>query len=61
MFKIFKREDKFNARLMDIELKLENHQKQTDELREMLLTLARMIEEVKGEVKNMSNRYGKGL
>ena len=43
---------------MDIELKLENHQKQIDELREMLLTLARMIEEVKGDVKNMSNRYG---
>ena len=62
MFKLFKRKEKFNSNLYDLELKLEAQQKQIDELRELVLQLSKDINSLQIEVNYLSNnRYGKGL
>lgn len=62
MFKLFKRKDKFDSNLYNLMLKMENHQKQIDELRELVLILSREINELRTEVNYLANeRYGKGL
>ena len=62
MFKIFKRKDRFNSTLYDLELKLEAQQKQINELRELVLQLSKDINSLQIEVNYLSNnRYGKGL
>ena len=58
----FKRKDDIYYRFLDIELKLEHQQKQTDELRELLLSLAKDINSMQIEINYLSNsKYGKGL
>ena len=62
MFKIFKRKDKFNSNLYDLELKVEAQQKQIDELRLLVLTLSKEINTLTIEINYLSNqKYGKGL
>lgn len=62
MFKLFKRKDKFDSNLYNLMLKMENHQKQIDELRELVLILSKEINELRTEVNYLANeRYGKGL
>jgi hypothetical protein len=62
MFSLFKKKDDIYYRFLDIELKLEHQQKQTDELRELLLTLAKDINSMQIEINYLSNsKYGKGL
>jgi peptidoglycan hydrolase CwlO-like protein len=61
MFKIFKR-NKFNSTLYDIELKLEQQQKQIDDLRKMVLEISSQINSLTIEVNHLvNNRYGKGI
>jgi archaellum component FlaC len=62
MFKLFKQKDKFDSNLYNLMLKMENHQKQIDELRELVLILSKEINELRTEVNYLANeRYGKGL
>jgi uncharacterized coiled-coil protein SlyX len=62
MFNLFKKKDDLYYRLYDIELKLEHQQKQTDELRDLILALAREISTMQKEINYLSdNKYGKGL
>lgn len=62
MFKIFKRREKIDGNLYNLMLKMENHQRQIDELRELVLILSKEINELRTEVNYLSNeRYGKGL
>ena len=62
MFKIFKRKDKFNSNLYDLELKVEAQQKQIDELRLLVLTLSKDINTLTIEINYLSNQqYGKSL
>ena len=62
MFKIFKRKEKIDSNLYNLMLKMENHQKQIDELRELVLILSKEINELRTEINYLSNeRYGKGL
>jgi hypothetical protein len=62
MFNAFKKKDDLYYRLLDFELKLEHLQKQTDELREIVLTLSKDINSLQIEVNYLSNtKYGKGL
>jgi uncharacterized coiled-coil protein SlyX len=62
MFNIFKKKDDLYYRLYDIELKLEHQQKQTDELRQLILALAKDISIMQKEINYLSdNKYGKGL
>ena len=62
MFKIFKRKDKFNSNLYDLELKVENQQKQISELRELVLALSKEINTLTIEINYLSNqKYGKSL
>lgn len=62
MFKLFKRKDKIDGNLYNLMLKMENHQKQISELRELVLILSKEINELRTEVNYLSNeRYGKGL
>ena len=57
-----KKKDELYYRLLDFELKLEHQQKQTDELREIVLTLSKDINSLQIEVNYLSNtKYGKGL
>ena len=61
MFKIFKR-NKFDSTLYDIELKLEQQQKQIDDLRKMILELSAQINSLTIEVNYLSNsKYGKSI
>jgi peptidoglycan hydrolase CwlO-like protein len=61
MFKIFKR-NKFNSTLYDIELKLEQQQKQIDDLRKMVLEISSQINSLTIEVNHLvNNRYGKSI
>ena len=61
MFNIFKRR-KFNSTLYDIELKLEQQQKQIDDLRKMILELSAQINSLTIEVNYLSNsKYGKSI
>ena len=65
MFKIFKRREKIDGNLYNLMLKMENHQRQIDELRELVLILSKEINELRTEVNYLSNErysgYGKGL
>lgn len=62
MFTKFKRKDELEVRLIDIELKLDAHERKINDLKELLHTLGRMIEELKMEVKELSkSKYGPGL
>ena len=64
MLNIFKNKEKDDLyyRLLDIQLKLEHQQKQVDELREIVLALAKDINSLQTEINHLSNeRYGKGL
>ena len=62
MLKLFKRKDKFNSNLYDLELKLEAQQKQIGELRSLVLELSKQINTLQIELDYLSNnRYGKGL
>jgi uncharacterized coiled-coil protein SlyX len=62
MFNLFKKKDDLYYRLYDIELKLEHQQKQTDELRQLILALAKDISIMQKEINYLSdNKYGKGL
>ena len=61
IFKI-KEKDYLYYRLLDFELKLEHLQKQTDELRDIVLTLSKDINSLQIEINYLSNtKYGKGL
>jgi hypothetical protein len=62
MFNLFKKKDDVYYRLYDIELKLEHQQRQTDELRDLILALAKEIRTMQIELNYLSdNKYGKGL
>lgn len=62
MFKLFKRKDKFDSNLYNLMLKMENHQRQIDELRELVLILSKEINELRTEINYLSNKkYGNGL
>lgn len=56
------RKEKFNSTLYDLELKLEAQQKQIDELRQLVLQLAKEINSLTIEVNYLSNeKYGKSI
>ena len=56
------RKDKFDSNLYDLELKIENQQKQIDDLRVMILELSKQINKLEIEINYLSNnRYGKGI
>ena len=60
MLKLFKRKDKFNSTLYDLELKIESQQKQINELREIVLQLSKDINSLQIEINFLSNnKYGK--
>ena len=62
MFNAFKKKDDLYYRLLDFELKLEHLQKQTDELRDIVLTLSKDIRTLQIEIDYLSNsKYGKGI
>ena len=62
MLKLFKRKDKFNHNLYDLELKLEAQQKQINELRELVLQLSKDINSLTIEVNYLTNeKYGKSI
>lgn len=62
MLKIFKQKNKFNSTLYDLELKIENQQKQISELRELVLQLSKDINSLQLEVSYLSNqKYGKSI
>jgi uncharacterized coiled-coil protein SlyX len=59
MFKLFKRKDKFNSTLYDLELKIEAQNKLIAELRTMILEISRQVNALENEVNYLSNnRYG---
>ncbi len=56
------RKDKFDSNLYDLELKIENQQKQIDDLRVMILELSKQINKLEIEINYLSNnRYGKSI
>ena len=56
------RKDKFDSNLYDVELKIENIQKQIDELRALVLELSKQINTLEIELNYLSNnRYGKSI
>ena len=58
MFKIFKRKEKFNSSLYDLELKVANQQEQMNELREMILQISRDVNSIQIELNYlMNNKY----
>jgi uncharacterized FlaG/YvyC family protein len=62
MFKIFKRKDKFNSTLYDLQLKIENQQGQLNELREMILQISRQVNSIQIELDYLiNNKYGKSI
>lgn len=62
MLKLFKRKDKFNSTLYDLELKIESQQKQIDELRTLVLELSKQINTLQIELDYLSNnKYGKSI
>jgi uncharacterized coiled-coil protein SlyX len=62
MFKLFNRKEKFNCNLYDLELKVEAQGKQIDELRTLVLELAKQIHSLQIEIDYLTNnKYGKGL
>jgi uncharacterized coiled-coil protein SlyX len=62
MFKIFKRKEKFNSSLYDLELKVEAQAKQITELRELVLEISKQINSLQIEIDYLSNnKYGKSI
>jgi uncharacterized coiled-coil protein SlyX len=62
MFNILKRKDKFNSSLYDLELKVENQQKQIGDLRKMILELSSQINTLTIELNYLTNsKYGKSI
>jgi uncharacterized FlaG/YvyC family protein len=62
MFKLFKRKEKFNSTLYDLQLKIENQQGQLDELREMILQISRQVNSIQIEIDYLvNNKYGKSI
>jgi uncharacterized coiled-coil protein SlyX len=62
MFNIFKRKEKFNSTLYDLELKLANQQEQLNELREMILQISKDVNSIQIELNYlMNNKYGKSI
>lgn len=62
MIQLFKRKDKFDSNLYNLMLKMESHQKQIDELRELVLILSKEINHLQTEINYLTNeKYGKGL
>jgi len=62
MFKLFKRKEKFNSSLYDLELKVANQQEQLNELREMILQISRDVNSIQIELNYlMNNKYGKSI
>jgi uncharacterized coiled-coil protein SlyX len=56
------RKEKFNTNLYDLELKVEAQQRQIDELRTLVLELAKQINTLQIEIDYLTNnKYGKGL
>ncbi len=56
------RKEKFDSNLYDLELKVEAQQRQIDELRTLVLELAKQINTLQIEIDYLTNnRYGKGL
>lgn len=59
MFNIFKRKNKFNSSLYDLEMKVANQQEQLNELRQMILQISRELNTIQIELNYISNnRYG---
>ncbi len=59
MFKLFKRKDKFNSTLYDLELKVDAQQNQISELRSLVLELSKQINTLQIELDYLAqNRYG---
>ena len=50
MFNIFKRKNKFNSSLYDLETKVANQQEQLNELRQMLLQISRDVNAIQIEL-----------
>ena len=62
MFKQLKRKDELEVRLIDIELRLDAHERKLKDLKELIHMLGRMIEELKMEMKELGkSKYGPGL
>jgi cell division protein FtsL len=61
MLNIFKRKEKINSNLYDLELKIEAQQHQIDDLRKMILELSSQINSLQIEVAYLSNNKYKGL
>ena len=62
MLKLFKRKDKFNSTLYDLELKVANQQEQLNELRQMILQISRDVNSIQLELNYiMEKKYGKSL
>ena len=62
MFNVFKRKDKFNSTLYDLELKVANQQEQLNELRQMILQISRDVNSIQLELNYLSNKkYGKSI
>jgi uncharacterized coiled-coil protein SlyX len=62
MFNIFKRKEKFNSSLYDLEMKVANQQEQMNELRQMILQISREVNSIRIEVDYLvNNKYGKSL
>jgi uncharacterized coiled-coil protein SlyX len=56
------RKEKFNTSLYDLELKVENQQKQIIELRELVLELSKQINTLQIELDYLAqNKYGKSI
>ncbi|MFY7936859.1 MAG: hypothetical protein ACOVOQ_05750 [Flavobacterium sp.] len=56
------RKEKFDSNLYDLELRVEAQQRQIDELRTLVLELAKQINTLQIEIDYLTNnKYGKGL
>jgi uncharacterized coiled-coil protein SlyX len=56
------RKEKFNTNIYDLELRVEAQGKQIDELRTLVLELAKQINTLQIEIDYLTNnKYGKGL
>jgi uncharacterized coiled-coil protein SlyX len=65
MFNIFKRKNKFNSSLYDLEMKIANQQEQVNELRQMILQISKDVNSIQLELAYLSNNkysgYGKSI
>jgi uncharacterized coiled-coil protein SlyX len=62
MLKLFKRKEKFNSTLYDLEMRVANQQEQLNELRQMILQISRDVNSIQLELNYLSNnKYGKSI